>query len=298
MNSNDQPDYIVRINGRQVDPSKATISIFDHGFLFGDSIYEVIRTIGDRPFAWAAHLARLRSSAKRLSYDLPWTDEEITSELRSVIDSKTWPGESYVRIIITRGPGLIDLHPRSCGPPTMIFIGKQIPVTPEELYANGMVLCVTDVRRNSRLAMDPAIKSGNYLNNVLAAIEAAEKGTDDAVMLNENDHVTECTTSNIFIVFNGVVKTPSLDSGILAGITRNQVLHVAELEGIPAQEALLTLDDLKSADEIFITGTVRMIMPVRKIIGKIDWEAGPGPITRRLMDAFVQALGAEDISSR
>ncbi len=290
MNTNKQPEYVIRINGEQVDPDNARVSIFDHGFLFGDSIYEVVRTIDGKPFAWVEHLERLRNSARRLSLDLPWSDSELLGEIESVINEKTWSGESYIRIIITRGEGRIDLMPRTCESPNLIIIGRELPELRARLHEVGVVLCLTKVRRNSKLAMDPGIKSGNYLNNVMALIEAREAGANDAVMLNEEGHLTECTTSNFFIVTDGMIRTPPLSSGILAGITREMLVETARNEGIPLEECELSVGDLLSADEIFITGTIKGVVPVNKIIGQAEWEAPPGPVTEKLRNAFYKSV--------
>lgn len=284
-------DYVVRINKEEVDPENASISIFDHGFLFGDSIYEVVRTVHGKPYAWPEHLDRLHKSCQRINLELPWSDEELLEEINRAIASGNWGGETYVRIIITRGIGRIDLMPRTCREPRLIVIAKQLPELRAELHEIGLVLCVTDIRRNSRDAMDPGIKSGNYLNNVLALIEAREKGANDAVMLNENDHLTECSTSNFFIVINGIVKTPALECGILAGITRAKVIEIAAGEDITVEETELTLEDLQSADEIFITGTIKGVVPVNKIMGQADWEGSPGPVTENLRGLLYKSAG-------
>jgi branched-chain amino acid aminotransferase len=284
-------DYIVRINFEEADPETASVSIFDHGFLFGDSIYEVVRTVDGRLYAWKEHLERLRRSCKRVSLELPWSDSDLETEVHRALESKFWEGESYIRLIITRGVGRIDLMPKTCEEPNLIVIAKELPLLCAELHETGLVLCVTDVRRNPRNAMDPGIKSGNYLNNVLALIEAREKGADDSVMLNENDHLTECTTSNIFIVTDGIVETPSLECGILPGITRMKVLEIARNNKIEVEETELTLDDLESADEIFITGSIKGIVPVKQIIGNANWEGAPGPVTERLRELFYKSAG-------
>jgi branched-chain amino acid aminotransferase len=286
----DQTPYVIRINGRFVKPEDATVNIFDHGFLFGDSIYEVVQTVNGKPYAWDEHMRRIRNSAGRLSYNLPWLDNDLASEVDAAIKSKTWPGESYVRIIITRGVGSIQLVPISCDAPGLIIIAKEMP-QPGPKSDTGVVLCVTEIRRNSKHAMDPAIKSGNYLNNVLAMIEAKEKGADDGLMLNEHGQLTEITTSNIFLVKDGILKTPSLECGILDGITRMKILDFAKSDGIPCEETELYLVDLASADEIFITGTIKGVVPVRKIIGQVEWDQDPGPICQRLRKIYKEKSG-------
>ena len=294
MGTDEKTDCVIRINRRDITPGEASVSIFDRGFLFGDSIYEVVRTVGGKLFAWDEHMQRLFRSAQRISLSLPWSADELQEEIEAAIGAKRWPGETYVRIIVTRGVGRIDLMPTSSESPNLIVIVKELPELSAALREGGLVLCVTDVRRNSRLATDPAIKSGNYLNNVLALMEAKRKGADDALMLNENGHLTECSTSNFFMVSDGVVRTPSLDSGILQGITRDFILKVAANEGIVTEERELTLVDLVSADEIFITGTIKAVAPVRKVIGPALWEARigpPGPITDRIGKAYRKWAG-------
>jgi len=283
-------EYVIRINGEQVDPEDAKISILDHGFLFGDSIYEVVQTVDGKPFAWDEHFRRLQNSAKRLSMELPWTEEDIKEEVDFAVAAKTWDGESYVRLIITRGVGKIALLPDSCENPALIIIAKAIPLPGPKSDA-GLTICLTKIRRNSRLAMDPGIKSGNYLNNVLAAIEARNAGADDALMLNETGHLTECSTSNIFIVKDGIVKTPSLASGILDGITRQNIIKFAAEENIRIDETELTVDDLTSADEIFMSGTIKGVVPVREIVGEASWRRPPGPVTERLHNLYKSKSG-------
>ena len=235
-------------------------------------------------------MSRLRSSANRLHLDLPWSDDDLRAEVEAVLNSKTWDGESYVRFIITRGVGKIALLPNTCGNPTLIVIGTAIPL-PGPKTETGLVLCLTKMRRNSIHAMDPCIKSGNYLNNVMAAIEANESGADDAIMLNENDFLTECTTSNIFLVIDGVVRTPSLDCGILDGITRQKVIATAVNAGIIVEECELTLDDLKSADEIFMSGTIKGVVPVRQVVGGAEWSGNPGSVTQKLSELYKSESG-------
>jgi len=293
MTAFDLSEYLVRIDGREVDARDASVSIFDHGFLFGDSIYEVVRTAAGRLFALEEHLGRLRNSARRVSMSIPWTDEELRGEVETIVASASWSGETYVRIFVTRGVGRIDLMPATCEKPSLILIAKKLPEFPPEIYERGIVLCLTDVRRNSRLAMDPAIKSGNYLNNVLAVIEARSKGADDAIMLNENGRLTEATSSNLFLVKGGALRTPSLDCGILEGITRAKLLDLARKLGIPAEECELDPDDLSAADEVFISGTIKGVVPVRKVVGRVEWVGAPGDVTARLSRALRGLMGLD-----
>jgi branched-chain amino acid aminotransferase len=291
MRSEDYQQYVIRINRQDIDPAQASVGVFDHGFLFGDSIYEVVRTVKGGPVAWPEHLARLRRSAARLSFELPWSDEVLSEEIETMIRSAKWQGETYIRLILTRGQGDIDLMPTSCKEPNLILIAKALPTYPPELYDRGLKLCITDVRRNSRQSMDPGIKSGNYLNNVLAMIEARSKGADDAVMLNEHGHITECTTSNVFLIENGVVKTASLENGILAGITRGILLAVVREANIPVEETDLTISDIASADEIFMSGSIRGVMPICEVIGMVEWRNPPGPLTKKIKAMYDKRVG-------
>jgi branched-chain amino acid aminotransferase len=286
--------YIVRMNREPVSPDKAAVSIFDHGFLFGDSIFEVVRTVKGKILALNEHLRRLRNSAARVKMDLPWSNADLKSEIEAVIRDADWSGESYVRLIVSRGVGNIELLPDTCREPVLVVIGKALPVFPDECYTEGMTLCLTDVIRNSSLSMDPAIKSGNYLNNALAMIESREKGADDALMLNEHGYVTESSTSNFYFVKDGIVKTAALDCGILAGITRDILLKIAPEAGIPVKEGYFIVDDLLSADEAFMSGTIKGVMPVRAITGRIKWQAPPGPVTARLRREYESHVGLSD----
>ena len=287
---------MIRVNRETRDAGNATVNVLDHGFLFGDSIYEVVRTVKRRPLAWRQHLKRLRNSAARISLELPWTDRELEEEVETIIREAPWSDETYVRIVITRGVGKIELIPTTCAEPMLIVIGKPLLPAPPEFYERGVVLCVTEVRRNSRHAMDPGIKSGNYLNNVLAVIEAQKKGAQDALMLNEHGHLTECTTSNIFLVSHGIVRTPSLDCGILAGITRETLLELMRQVAIPSEETELTLKDLRAADEVFMSGTVKGVVPVSSVIGEVDWRSGPRPLTARIRSLYECHIGLADDS--
>ncbi len=294
METGNRVSYIVRVNRERVDPEKACVSVLDHGFLFGDSIYEVVCTVRGKPLAWEQHIRRLRISADRISMDLPWSDGDLKAELDAVLRDATWSGETYVRIVITRGVGRIEMMPITCSDPNLILIATEAPVVPAIVYEKGETLCITDIIRNSRRAMDPGIKSGNYLNNVLAMIEAQNIGADDALMVNEHGHLTECTTSNFYLVKDGVVRTPSLECGILAGITREILLKLAREAGIPVEEELLTTSDLEAADEAFCSGTIRGVMPVKAVIGGADWKALPGPVTLNLREIYESHVGLSD----
>jgi len=284
------PTYMIRIDGQSVTVENANVNIFDHGFLYGDSVFEVVRTVDNKILFAKEHLQRLARSAEKISFELPWHEDRLMAEMNEIVKAKKWDGETYIRLIITRGAGLIDLSPESCTGSKVIMIGKSLPVFPSRFYETGIVLCLTDIRRNSHRAMDPGIKSGNYLNNVMAMIESKRKGADDAVMLNEHGNITESTTSNFYIVKSGRILTPPLDSGILAGITREYLRSLCESAKIDFIETVLNLEDLASADEMFLSGTVKGVMPVSRIVGVAEWSGKPGPVTKKLRDLYESSI--------
>ena len=276
---------LVILNGEVLTSDDARISVFDHGFLFGDSVYEVVRTRHGRPFLLGEHLARLRKSAESIYLDIPFTDEELTEEVTTAI-AAAGNEESYVRLIVTRGVGELELHPASCDRPTLLLIARALVVPGPDLRQNGIRLAIVGRRRTHPLSLNPAAKTGNYLNNVLAIIEARRRGADDAVMLNADEFITECTTANVFFVRDGVVHTPALESGILEGITRGFVMHLLGEERIPSAQGLYGPDDLRTADEVFVTSTTRDVLPVSAIDDAPVGTVCPGPVTARLAERF------------
>jgi branched-chain amino acid aminotransferase len=286
---------IVNLDGTLVPPEGALISVFDRGFLYGDSVYEVLRTYGGAPFKMGAHLARLSRSAQLIGLELAWTLARIESEVLRTITA-AGNSESYVRIIATRGAGEIGLDPALARNGRMILIAKELVVPPPEVYQRGVKLALVGVRRNLREAIDPAAKTGNYLNNVLAIQQARQQGAFDALMLDSQGRITEATTANVFGIKAGELRTPALAVGILEGVTRGLVLALAKAAGIPVREADLTPDELLASDEVFITSTTRELVPVVAIIeGKAEHPIAkgvPGPITRKLHSAFRDAVRA------
>ncbi|HVY61601.1 MAG TPA: aminotransferase class IV [Planctomycetota bacterium] len=281
---------LIRIDGAtHRDRSTAQVSLYDHGFLFGDSVYEVVRTYGGRPFEVGPHLARLFRSAAGISLDIGRTKEQLAAEIESAVRECACPGEAYVRLIVTRGVGEIDINPATCAKPTIILIVKDLAPWPPEQYERGIDVAIVSTVRNEIGTVDPSIKTGNYLNSVLALIEAKKRGAADACMLNAHGKLTECTTSNIFFVRDGIAHTPSLESGILAGVTRSGVLRIARESGVSVREGSFDADELRRADEAFITSTTRGIMPVATVDGR-PVGAGPSarPVTRRLMELFAR----------
>lgn len=281
-------DYVISINGEITDEADAKISVLDHGFLFGDSVYEVVRTVGGKLFAADRHLSRLHGSADAIGMPLQ-RDDNWYQDLWRTLHARRAGGESYLRVIITRGVGKLDLHPATCETQTVIGIGKQLNRWPDEHYAHGCKVILANVRRNPKQSTDPAIKSGNYLNNVLAIMEARKQDAAEAIMLNVQGHVTECTTSNVFIIKDGVVKTPGLDEGLLEGVTRGFILQVCNELKLPVEEGRLTAQDILDADEVFITSTTRDVMPVG-FIGEHKVRLTPGTLTIRIANAYHELL--------
>jgi branched-chain amino acid aminotransferase len=278
-----------RINLNGEIQQDACISVFDHGFLFGDSVYEVISTHHGHLCFVNEHLRRLRSSAQAISLEIPLTDEQMVREINNTVETAVNP-ESYIRIIVTRGVGAIDIDPETCTNPNVLIFVKPILQYPEENYKNGINVALVSVKRNPKEALNPGIKTGNYLNNVLAKVEARKSGAADALMLNPTGQLTECTTSNFFFVRDQRLMTPSLSCGILSGITREVVLRLARENGVLVEEGEWPSDVLQNIEEAFITGTVKMVMPVTSLDGKPIGSGKPGPITKKMMRLYQDVL--------
>lgn len=277
----------INFNGEILDD--AGISVFDHGFLFGDSIYEVLCTHRNIPCFVDKHLKRLRNSADGISLKIPWNDARLDQEIRRTVEVAA-NREAYTRIVITRGTGEIDIDPSSCASPNVLIYVTPLKGAPREYYDNGINVALVSIKRNAKDALNPEIKTGNYLNNVLAKMEATRLGAKDALMLNAAGYLTECTTSNFYFVSDGRVKTPSLECGILAGITREIVMSIAQENGILVEEGNWRLEDLARAEEAFATGTIRRVMPVTFLDGKPIGNGKPGSITLQLMRLYDAVL--------
>jgi branched-chain amino acid aminotransferase len=261
----------------------ARVSIFDRGFLFGDSVYEVVRTYGGRPLALERHYNRLKRSAQALGFDLPFDGATMADHFSELIE-RLDRDSCYLRVIVTRGNYDIVLCPPDEVTPSTVIIAGELPPWPDDYYEQGITLVTVGIRRNPRGALNPMIKSGNYLNNVLATIEAKEAGATEAVMLNAAGHVTESSTANIFFVKEGMLYTPPLEAGILDGVSRYMVMELALRFGIDCKEKLFESKELHAADEVFLTSTTREVMPVREM----DQQPipAPGPITSKLLAGF------------
>ncbi len=276
----------ISIDGQlTTDPQRACIPVFDRGFLYGDSIYEVFRTYGGRLFAVDDHFDRLERSAAALGLRMPADRAGILAEIRRTVDAAKNP-ETYVRLVITRGAGDIGLDPALADRPRTVIIAKPLALDPKWKSGQGFTVKVVDIRRNFKNALNPAIKSGNYLNNVLAIAEAKAAGADDAIMLDFEGRVTESTTSNVFLVKDGVLLTPQLDVGILEGITRKLLLRLAAGNRIAVQERDLWRADLDAADEIFFSGTIKEVLPIVALDGRPVGNGKPGALTLRMAELF------------
>ncbi|MFQ5443936.1 MAG: aminotransferase class IV [Nitrospinales bacterium] len=277
----------INFNGNILD--EASISVLDHGFLFGDSVYEVINTRKNIPCFVDKHLKRLRQSAEGISLKLPYDDEQFQKEIYRTLEAAD-NEESYIRVIVTRGVGEISIDPSSCKNPNMLILVTSRMEIPNEYYSNGINVALVSIKRNPKDALNPKIKTGNYLNNVLAKVEANKVGAQDALMLNTEGFLTECTTSNFFLVRDGRIMTPSLDCGILSGITRELAIQLAREQGMIVEEGRWLADELEHADEAFLTGTLKEVLPVTRLNGKPIGEGKPGPVTQKIMRLYADLL--------
>lgn len=282
---------LVYLDGRFVAREQAMVSVFDHGFLYGDGIYETMRAYGGRLFLLKRHLTRLTRSAKAISLKLPMPIERIGDALNETLTVNKLR-EAYVRLHISRGPGEIGLDPALCPAATIVIVAKPFHDYPEAYYERGIKTAIVKTRRNHPLALDPAIKGTNFLNNILAKIESLKAGAHEGIMLNWKGYVAEGTISNIGVVRKGVLSTPHRDTGILEGVTRELVLRLAKREKIPVREVLLMPKQLLSADECFITNTTMEIMPVTMVDRKTVGNGTPGPVTRLLQRAYRNEVSA------
>jgi branched-chain amino acid aminotransferase len=273
------------VNGTVTRAEEARVSVLDNGFTFGDAVYETLRTYSGRPFRLGDHLRRLRASAGRLGIAVPVADDELRRRLDELLARAGNP-ESYIRLIVTRGEGDISYNFDRVKGPTVVMAVKPFPVYPETHYRDGVDVIVSTIRRNHRQALDPAIKSCNLLNNILAVRESQARGAAEAILLNLDGQVAEGASTNVFAVRAGTLRTPPLTAGILAGITRDVVLDLARRLGIPTGDEPLAPADLRGADEAFLTSTTRELVPVRTIDGQPVGSGRPGPVTQRLLAAF------------
>lgn len=275
----------IYLDGEFYDKENAKISVFDHGLLYGDGIFEGIRFYRGKVFRLEEHIARLYDSAKAICLKIPLNAEEMTEAVLETIRQNELQ-DGYVRLVVTRGPGDLGLNPLLCPKATVIVIAAKITLYPEEHYKNGLSVVTCATRRIPHGALSPMVKSLNYLNNVLAKIEAQQSNAGEGLMLNEQGYVAECTGDNIFTVKNGKLFTPPISSGALAGITREVVFEIAAELGLSLTEPNMTRYDIYTADECFLTGTAAEVIPAVKLDTRVIGDGKPGPITLKFIERF------------
>ncbi|QDS98115.1 branched-chain-amino-acid transaminase [Adhaeretor mobilis] len=275
----------VSINGKLVPQEQATVSVFDHGLLYGDGVFEGLRSYGGKVFRLEEHVKRLYESAQAIRLEIPISQSDMAKQISETVAANKIT-DGYVRAVITRGVGTLGLDPNKCSNPQIIIIADTITMYPQEYYDNGLELITSSVIRNHPAALSPRIKSLNYLNNILAKIEGLKAGCVEALMLNHKGEVAECTGDNLFLVKNGRLLTPPLDAGILEGVTRNAVIELAEDAGIEVVTNAITKHDVYIANECFLTGTAAEVVPVVKVDDRVIGTGKPGPMTLDLHKRF------------
>jgi len=276
---------VVYIDGQLLEKEQAKISVYDHGLLYGDGIFEGIRVYGGKVFLHKEHTDRLYESARAIRLEIPLSKAEMMAAVEKTV-AANGVVDGYVRSVVTRGAGALGLDIRRTSHPQVIVIADTIKMYPQEYYDNGLRLVTASTIRNHPQALSPRIKSLNYLNNIMAKIEGTDQGCEETLMLNHKGEVSECTGDNIFIVYKGVLKTPSPEQGILEGLTRNAVIKLARDAGVPVWEGPFVRHDIYIADECFLTGTAAEVIAVTSLDGRVIGDGKPGPITRKLLDLF------------
>jgi len=283
------------LDGKYVEEDEARISVFDHGLLYGDGVFEGIRAYNGRVFRLKEHIERLWNSAQAILLNIPTSQEEMCEVVLELL-RRNEMSDAYIRVVVTRGIGDLGLDPRKCPRPTVFVLANSMEMYARHLYEKGLQVITVSTRRNSPQALNPAIKSLNYLNNILGKIEANRAGAAEGIMLTQDGFVAEATGDNVFIICDGTLMTPPIHLGILPGITRAAVIKLAHERGLEVQEAPFTLHEMYSADECFLTGTGAEVVPVVELDGRTIRDGRPGPITQALMEDFatlVQTEGTE-----
>ena len=279
----------VNVNGRVFDQQHAVISVFDHGFLYGEGVYETLRTYNGEPFLFDRHMRRLRRSAEMLQLSIPISDTDLDARVHETMAAAGLglpSKEAYIRILVTRGVGELSYDPAACPEPSIVVIIKKQVDPPREVYEHGVTVTIVPIVRNHPGSVNPLIKSNNLLNNALAMQEAVRRGAFEGVMRNYKGELAECTTANLFVVKDGEALTPPLDAGLLAGITREFLFEVGAEEGVRVREQALRDHDLFTADEAFLTSTTREVVPIVQVDECSVGNGMPGPITKALLEGF------------
>ena len=276
----------VYVNGVIKPAAEAVVPVYDHGFLYGEGIYETLRTYNHVPFLYDRHLARLRRSAERIHLEVPFTDEGLATAIRDTVAAAGDLHEGYIRILLTRGVGELNYDPRSTPKPTTVIIVKPLEEPAARIFSEGINICLVPILRNHPGSVNPVIKANNLLNNALAMQEAYRRGGEEGLMCNYRGELSECSQANFFMVRDGVVLTPPSEAGLLEGITRAFLFEVGKDEGLDVRDHVLYPADLESADEAFITSTTRELSPVTKVDGKPVGTGKVGPITRKLLEGY------------
>ena len=279
----------VNVNGRMFDQEHATVSVFDHGFLYGEGVYETLRTYNGQPFLFDRHMRRLRRSAEMLALNIPLTNEQIQTRFTETMAAAALRGEAYIRILVTRGVGELTYDPAACPDPSIVVIVKPHVMPAAEAFTRGVRVSLVPVMRNHPSSVNPLIKSNNLLNNALAMQHAVRQGAFEGVMRNYRGELAELTQSNLFVVKRGVALTPPVEAGLLPGITREFLFEVGAEHGIAVQESVMRDDDLIGADEAFLTSTTRELVPIVEVDGRLIGSGAPGPVTQALLQRFREA---------
>jgi branched-chain amino acid aminotransferase len=276
----------VYVNGRITSEADAVVSVFDHGFLYGEGVYETLRTYNRRLFLFDRHVRRLRRSAAMIALDVPFGDEELLQAITRTMARADLPDEAYVRVLVTRGVGELSYDPKATPAHTLVIIVKPQVDPLASAYRDGVRVAIVDIIRNHPGSVNPMIKSNNLMNNALAMQEALRRNAFEGVMRNYRGELTECTTSNLFVVKRSIALTPPLDAGILPGITREVIFEIGQANDVDVREAVLRDEDLYGADEAFLTSTTREAVPIVEVDGRRIGNGTPGPITLKLLDEF------------
>jgi branched-chain amino acid aminotransferase len=279
------------IDGKLLPKEQATISVYDHGLLYGDGVFEGIRAYNGKIFECDAHVRRIYDSARSIRLEIPYTKQQFAAAIQETIQANGFT-DCYVRAVVTRGAGDLGVDPRKSVRPTTFIIADTLNVYPKELYEKGMSVITSSYIRNHPNSTPPRVKSLNYLNNVLAKIEANDAGVPEAIMLNHLGNVAECTADNIFVVRDGIVTTPSIDQCVLEGITRSVIIRQAREMGMTLIEGIVQRHDVYVADEVFVTGTGAEVMPITKVDGRVIGNGVAGPVTKKLLEAFHRLVRA------